>query len=308
MGIDLARVVKVRCWTELLRHPLLEFKASTVRRNLRRTHVGPIFIVAAPRSGCTALCRGLNQHSQLLIASGENPMAHWLAMCAHAYQYSRNPEHYRRYTALGAEDLRTALCRLFIDCIWGRSDRLVKAYRKNYCDRSPVPPWQVSMWGARAAPDEESAKGLEWLFPGVKFLYIFRNGIDAVFSMSRFRSFCGLPFADNCRRWARSAVRYEFLQHRENSLAIRFEDFLENPEVTFARILGHLKVSLERGPSHLARDLTVHPLDRPTVKMSAKATILARPPAHLGWSAEEKEVFRVNCTAAMKLLKYTIPF
>jgi hypothetical protein len=166
----------------------------------------------------------------------------------------------------------------------------------------------LPLWGTKAFPDEEAAEGLRWLFPNAKFIYVYRNGIDVVFSMSKFHSFTNLTFEARCKFWANHSFRYEFLRNHESSLAIRFEDLVQDPEETISKMCAHLNVPIESAPLELVSENLFHPLDGPNVLANPKVVLGSRQPAYTTWSAEDRELFRSICKDAMALLNYEIPF
>jgi hypothetical protein len=164
----------------------------------------------------------------------------------------------------------------------------------------------VQVWGAKAFPDFPAAGGLQWLFPDVRFVYIFRNGIDAVFSMSKFPGFRDMSFAERCSFWAGNALRYEWLLRNDSAIAIRFEEFLNHPDAALRRVLSHTQLPYEEGPAQFARTTLVHPLDQPTAAANPSSVLSLRTPARQSWSSQEKQTFRDLCSEAMDLLGYDV--
>jgi hypothetical protein len=280
------------------------FQRVVIKHRLQEDGVFPVFIVAVPRSGTTALSKALNQHSRIVMAPGESPLAYWFGKIGHRYHCGANSTFYQKYTVLSSDSLRSSLRQLCFDSIWERRDRLAIVGEKL---NSPEP-GKLSVWGTKAFPDEEAAEGLQWLFPNTKFIYIYRNGIDVVFSMSKFHSFRHLPFANRCQFWADHTLRYEYLRHHESSLVIRFEDFVQDPEPVLTRVCDHLGVPIEQGPLAFVSQWMIHPLDEKTMRGNPKAVLASRPPAYSIWSSAERELFRSICGDAMELLDYEIPF
>jgi hypothetical protein len=163
-------------------------------------------------------------------------------------------------------------------------------------------------WVAKIFPDAESVGGLEWLFPGGVFLYIFRNGIDVVHSMSKFHGFRHLSFEGRCRMWSDNTFRYEFLRTHDRTIAIRFEDFVPNPDATFQRVLKLAGLPYETAPTEFAATTLVHPLDQPTMAADPRTVLAQRAPAWTEWREEEKQMFRDICSDAMHALGYKLPF
>jgi hypothetical protein len=275
---------------------------------MRSGLVRPLFIVGSGRSGTTALCAMLNCHSQIMIAPGECPMVHEVALLASGYRSGE--AYYKESTALPERRMRTKLRSFCIDCVWGDSATAMLV-RSTTTSEGTVnnKDWpSIQVWGAKAFPDSPASEGLQWLFPRVRFVYLFRNGIDVVFSMSRFRGFREMSFVERCLFWSLRAQRYEFLRHHDRAIAIRFEDFLNDPDTELRRILSHIQLPYEEGPIRFASNTLVHPLDQPTESANPRSVLSLRAPAHQYWSSTEKRIFRDVCSPAMDLLGYEIPF
>jgi hypothetical protein len=282
--------------------------APSVRTHLASPGALPFFIIGSARSGTTALSRALHEHSRLIIATGQNPILPLLGKTAYQFGCAPTATRYQRYTALTPDGFRHSLRHFCFDCVWGSADSPAPQQPKlNEYSRTKHPSF-LKWWGARASANEQAATGLSWLFPGTKFVYLVRNGVDVVFSMSKFSVFRRMSFDQRCQFWADNVLRYQYLQSRADSLAIRFEVFVNDPDSVLAEIFAHLDLPIEDGPSALASGWLIHPLDGPTVKMSAREVLASRPPAHLTWSVSEKNAFRSICGKAMELLDYKLPF
>jgi hypothetical protein len=167
---------------------------------------------------------------------------------------------------------------------------------------------RIKRWGAKVFPTEQSSQGLRWLYPGAKFIYIFRNGIDVVQSMSKFGSFSALSFEERCRFWSDRADTYEYLRNRSDVCQIRFEDFLDDNDSALKSIYRYLDLADSLAPSAFASSRLIHPLDSPTAILNPKETIAARGSSFQSWSGDERNVFKDICGDAMKMLGYGIPF
>ena len=133
-------------------------------------------------------------------------------------------------------------------------------------------------WGVKAFPDRDAAEGLCWLYPGSRFIYIFRNGMDVVFSMSHFHAFRGMSFEQRCRFWAERVFRYEYLRGHERALAMRFEQFLDDPAAALSAIFAHLGLPDEPGPALFAGGHVLHPLGGQSLTTDPKTVLRVRPP------------------------------
>jgi hypothetical protein len=155
----------------------------------------------------------------------------------------------------------------------------------------------------------DAAKGLQQLFPGAKFLYVHRNGIDNVQSRTRFHGFRDMPFRTHCEVWANGVRKFRFLTTWDAAMTIPYADLLKRREDTFKKILEYLELEQHEGPARFARQTVINPLDKGTVKTEDAASILAnRRPGHENWSDEQRRLFKEICGDAMRELGYKIPF
>jgi hypothetical protein len=167
---------------------------------------------------------------------------------------------------------------------------------------------QVRYWGAKAFPDEHEYRGLRWLYDEPRFVYIYRNGIDVVHSMSKKFNFKRFSFRERCERWAERVAKYDYLRNADGAVAVRFEDFVEDNEAVFDRILRTLSLPPSGAPARFASDNVMHPLGAPDERGSAKEVLEIRSPAHESWTEEEQAVFVEVCGEGMQTLDYPIPF
>ena len=268
----------------------------------------PVFVVACGRSGSTALCNGLGAHPQVLMAR-EAPLIHKFGETAYDYACGENPQYYQEFVALESGQLRQSLRRLSYTSALGPGLGLDYHPRRVGGKKSAFSAGRrLRYWGAKAFPGEKAADGLHWLFPDVRFVYLFRNGLDVVQSMAKFGSFSKLEFERRCRFWSDRVFRYDYLRRHERAATVRFEDFVEDNAATFERLLAHLDLPPDAGPAAFTSTTLVHPLDQPTAKADPKAELAKRERAYAAWSAEQKAIFTDVCAEAMALLGYDVPF
>ena len=268
----------------------------------------PVFVVASPRSGTTALCRALNEHSCVLMAWGGAPALQWIGGLAHAYTIGPTCYHYQRYTGLLPEDLNHRLRRLAFDCVWADPFRLLASAAKT-CPDAPHPKHsRTVVWGSKAAAEEPAALGLEWLFPSLRFVYMIRNGIEVVHSMSKFISFRDRSFERLCKDWASYVARYEYLRHWSLAVCVRFEDFLNDPQAALTMVCSHIGIDTEPNMFKFAQTTLIHPLDGPSISANPKLVLRSRRAVHEEWSLEQKQMFQATCGPAMARLGYDMPF
>ena len=140
-----------------------------------------------------------------------------------------------------------------------------------------------------------------------RYVYIFRNGVDVVYSMTRFHGFRGLSFAEQCKFWTERVFLFDFLRSDDRAITVRFEDFLLDPKSVLTRIYSHLSLPYEEDPVRFAESTLIHPLDQETTPAIPAAVLGLRSPAYPQWSSLERQTFRDICSDAMKLLGYDMP-
>lgn len=269
----------------------------------------PVFIVACGRSGSTALCNALDDHPQILMSHREALLVHYIGIMAYNYACGDDILHHQNSIAWNQEYFKRTLK---LNCYtasfgldYGFSYRLLNRRKKNSVFSGGN---SIKFWGAKAFPNEPAAAGLLWLYPKAKFIYLHRNGLNVVQSMSKFGGFVKLDFADRCRFWRSGVESYEFLKNHKRSITVRFEDFLEKPSKVFKKIYSHLDLQSHYGPAEYASTTLVHPLDKPTQKANPQEILEKRPEPYATWTDEEKEIFKEICAESMKSLKYNISF
>ena len=165
------------------------------------------------------------------------------------------------------------------------------------------------MWCAKTFPSEKVAAGLIRLYPDVRFLYIVRNGSDVVNSRTKFSGFRDQTFMDQCAAWVRGVESFRFLENHERALFLRQEALARDPAAVLEQIWAFLDVEPDNRPLRYLQTTLVHPLDQPDqVGVEVKKALLDRPPAHLGWTASQKETFKSICGEHMRRLGYDTAF
>lgn len=269
----------------------------------------PLFVVSCGRSGSTALCRSLGRHPQILMAEREAPLFDSIGKTASMYAEGKASNYIQASVRISEwrfkDQLRTQCYTQVFGPDLGFDYNPFHVFDKKslYSMNN-----HVLFWGAKTFPCEKSAKGLTWLYPKCKFIYLFRNGVDVVYSMCRYGSFAKLSFEQRCRFWATAVANYQYLLHNERCVSIRFEDFLNDPARIFSDIYNHLGIIHDPSAIMFAQTNHINPLDQPSVKRNPKNEILKRRESHLSWSANEKNIFKEICSEAMDCLGYEMPF
>ena len=269
----------------------------------------PVFVVACGRSGSTALCSALGKHSRLLMAASEGPNVSSIGHLAYDYAFSRHSEYFQNAVQLPLpayrEVLRTLVYQSLFGTDYGYSYHPYRMREKNSVYLSAR---RLGCWGGKVFPDEQAATGLAWLFPRVKYVYLFRNGIDVVESMSKFGAFSELTFEQRCAFWSRHIMRYDFLRTHEDAISIRFEEFLFNAAGVLTSVFQHLGLDYQGAPIEFATSTLVHSRSESTKKVNPREVLMARAESSSSWTDQQKSAFETHCAAAMKLLGYPIPF
>ena len=150
----------------------------------------PVFVVACGRSGSTALCNALGNHPQILMANPEAPLVHYIGIMAYNYACG---DHARYHQNCIAWDQGYFKRTLKFNCYtasfgldYGFSHSLSNRRKKNSVFSGGS---ALKYWSVKAFPNEAAAAGLIWLYPHAKFIYLFRNGMNVVQSMSKFGGF-----------------------------------------------------------------------------------------------------------------------
>lgn len=267
----------------------------------------PVFVVACGRSGSTALCAALDQHPALLVGAAEAVFIRPIGAMAHDYAGSEG--YMRSSVQLDAEELARELRRLAMTTALGSDYGFAYDPRRTGEKRSVfTAPRALERWGAKAFPDEDAADGLLWLYPEARFVYLFRNGLDVVHSMSKFGSFKRREFEGRCEFWAERAFRYEYLRGHDLAVTVRFEDFVADNAAELGRVFRHLGLADDPGPAAFASSTLVHPLDQKTTEADPKEVLAQRRKGYEAWDDEQCEIFKRVCGDAMDLLGYEIPF
>jgi hypothetical protein len=267
----------------------------------------PVFIVGTGRSGTSVLLQALGQHPRVVPMPGEAPFLSSIGGDAALFEYADNARYYRESLTVERAYLFGQLARLGLEAAGGRHYALrqfLRAWRGRRGWHS-----RPSHWCAKAFPPERAARGLVLVYPHARFLYIVRNGIDVVASMSQFHGFRHLSFAEHCRAWAAGVEKYRYLEQFPHGMKLRHEDLVADPGAFFGRVYPFLGIPRDAAAETFVATSVIHPLDQPTREVSGTQAIFqARPPAWHAWTPEQREVFTSLCGVSMKECGYELPF
>lgn len=270
----------------------------------------PIFVVACGRSGSTALCNALNEHPRVHMPEREAPLIHKIGEVAYDYACSEKAAYCHRNVDLPEADVVAELRRFAWRTVLGPAVRLsMRPLGVGRKLSAVAPDRHLRHWGAKVYPGREAAEGLSWLFPELRYVYLYRNGIDVVRSMAEFPGFSRMSFEERCDQWRWRAEMYDYLREHERAVTVRFEDFVGDAEAELARVIEALGLPADDGPARYASSTMVHPLERrDTVRADPRSELAKREPAYASWTSAERETFKRRCGASMARLGYDVPF
>jgi hypothetical protein len=148
------------------------------------------------------------------------------------------------------------------------------------------------------------------LYPGSKFIYILRNGIDVVQSRTQFPAFREQSFEQHCDFWVQAARKFDYLRRWDRCLEVRQEQLLDAPEAVFSRICRHLGIADHADPAKFVRTTLVHSRGDESTKsnVDARKALTERASSHDTWTHGQRSTFRRICGEYMGKLGYEIPF
>lgn len=213
----------------------------------------PIFIVGAPRSGTTLLQYMLRSHPNISLPTGESHFIIPLYRNAEKFGDLKKPENIRRVLEAmyqqSAEFLDTDLHGIKFDIDWLTNELLTEGkrsiadiisalFKKNALGEGK------QRWGDKTPYYVLHMKTLQAMFPSAQFIHLIRDGRDCALSMfERKHDFCVYNtffaakyweiYVDGGRRVGRELGDKTYHE-------VRYEDLLDNPEITLQRICTFL--------------------------------------------------------------------
>lgn len=275
----------------------------------RKYSMNPIFVVGSYRSGTSILLQALGKHPYIMSAKGEAPLISFSGEYISAFESSDPVQN--KYLNVSNKISKDYIYdyhrRLNFEISFGNNYGIRQNLKSLINNKYKF--LNKKFWSAKVFPDQNSYRGLEFLYPNVKFVYIVRNGIDVVESRRHFAGFKHESFESHCLNWVRDCQKFRYLESSHNAVHVYYEQLLENSELFFDNIFDSLSISKSIEPSQYSRENLIHPLDQGDKRGVDAINILkSRAQPYEGWSDEEKSTFLNICTDEMKYHGYTIPF
>lgn len=267
----------------------------------------PVFVVGAGRSGTSLLLQALGKHPGILAADGEAPFLSSIGGNAALFDDSKTGKYYKESLKTEQEYLFGELRRLGFETAFGPHYGCRTLVKRILVDREL--PWKKSHWAAKTFTSTRVVEGLVKVYPEARFLYIVRNGLDVVHSMTKYSGFCQDTFESHCRTWVKGVTDFGHLGDNPKAMKIKQENLLENPQECFRNILEFLGLACSDEPAEYAATTLVHPLDEKDQQVGdVRAVLTQREPGWTKWNDEQREIFRTLCSPAMAEEGYSMPF
>jgi hypothetical protein len=247
-----------------------------------------VLISGVGRSGTTALRESLGLHPDVHSTERENNIIYDLLDVAHRNCTAQS----RRYAMRVSDaDYDAAFSRLVLSLLWPTP-------------REPAPSRLLAF--SDLTPDR--AGYLVRLFPGVRIVYVVRNGIEVVASRMRYDGFKHQPFDAHAGVWSRAMQMAQWGEQRDDFLLVRHENLIADtgPEDETARICRFLALPYAEACARNLREKEYHPT--PERKAAAPALLARRSQRWRDWSPDELDVFDATCSEAMDYFGYERPW
>jgi len=270
----------------------------------------PIFIVGGSRSGTIVLFKAVGLHPQILSTPSEDPFITDVGRMAYdlAYADERDVYYYERTLRVSRDYIYDTLKRLALESAIGPHYGLRHLARQSISDKKLLPAKRY--WCTKTFPGENTAKGLQALYPNARFIWILRNGMNVVHSRTKFPEFRDLDFSEHCQHWAESIRRFAYLTEMPTATVVHQEDLTNDPDAVFRRIFQLVGVPYDATPTEFALNNHVHPLADESIHkgVNVKEALKQRTPPHESWSQVQKDTFKDICGGAMVQAGYDMPY
>lgn len=276
--------------------PLGKFLSKSCMEN-------PLFVVGAGRSGTSVLLQALGQHPAIIAFPGESPFLTSIGGDATLFS-GQEQSYYRNAIRLSYSSIINKLRRLGFEASGGEHYAL-KTIAKHKVSHQQFSNSAIKYWAAKTFPTELVSEGLDAVYPGTKYVYIIRNGLEVVHSMTKFHGFKENDFISHCRTWAASAEKYAYLQIKPNALTIRHELLSKEPDCVFSKIYKFLALTDNGQSADFTKTNVIHPLDKTDVHTDSSQALLSKrgSPSAL-WNKEQRAIFLDICAYQMNKFGY----
>lgn len=266
----------------------------------------PVFVVGCSRSGTSVLLQALGQHRSLISAPGEAPFLTSVGGAVALFEISDSREYYNRSLNVSKPYLFNELKRLALEVAAGE-DYGIRTFAKTcLARRSLIRPRR---WCAKTFPTKLVADALRSLYPEARFVYIVRNGLEVVQSMTKYEGFRQRDFERHCQTWAASMSKFEYLLDYPGAIALRHEQLRTDAEAVFNRLIKALGLMPDRRVVDFVKSTVVHPLDQRTESHTdASSEFAKRAAPYETWNDEQRRLFVEVCRVEMDKAGYEIPF
>ncbi|CAG1022309.1 sulfotransferase [Methylomonas sp. LL1] len=263
----------------------------------------PIFIVGSGRSGTSVLLQALGKHDKIIAFPGEAPFLTTIGGSGSLLS-SENQQYYLSSLKISVNYFYNSLAKFGIESSGGENYAL-KEFAKSILRTKKIT--LKKHWCAKTFPPESVAHGLAKVYPNAKFIYIVRNGIEVVHSMTKFHGFKQNDFSKQCHIWSDSVEKYHYLHQWPNALCLRHEQLVHDPKTFFNGIFDFLDLQLNPDCIDFVSTNLIHPLDEPDQKQQDAITQLKqRQSPFSNWPEEQKKIFESICSNSMQLMNYPI--
>jgi hypothetical protein len=270
----------------------------------------PIFIVGGSRSGTIALFKAVGLHPLILSTPSEDPFITDIGRMAYdlAHASERDLHYYARTLRIPRDYIFDTLRRLALESALGPRYGLKHLLVQSIRSRKMLPAKRY--WCTKTFPGENTAKGLQALYPKARFIWILRNGINVVHSRTKFPEFRDLAFSEHCQHWADSIHRFAYLSSLPEATVVHQEDLANDPDAVFRRIFALVGVPYHPASTQFALNNHVHPLadEHTSQDVNVKEVLKQRVPPNDSWSPDQKSAFQTICGGAMALAGYDMPY
>lgn len=249
-----------------------------------------VILTGVGRSGTVALREALGRHEQVHSTGSENNILYELLHTARA-----NCTYESRRFAMQVDDAAydAAFRKLIHELLWPRPS-------------DPRPQRLLAF----TALSPSRADYLCRLFPGVKVIYLVRNGIEVVASRQRHPGFANRPFREHCEVWALARKLVEWGRDRDDFTLIRHEHIVntETLQPTLDQLWAWIGLAPEPASRQFLHENCLHPTRAGDEHRMPSEALRDRGDRWLRWTPGERQVFMEACGETMISLGYAIPW